>query len=475
MIEDRGNQREYSVSELSGALKRSIETEFAQVRVRGELSGVKLHSSGHLYLALKDEGAALDGVCWRGVASKLAFRPEDGLEVIATGRLSTYPARSKYQLVIEHMEPAGAGALMALLEERKKRLAAEGLFDRARKRPLPYLPGRIGIVTSPTGAVIRDILHRLRDRFPRPVLLWPTPVQGEGAAEKIAAAIAGFNRLGDGRGPAAPDLIILARGGGSIEDLWCFNEEIVVRAIAQSRIPIISAVGHETDTTLADLAADLRAPTPTAAAELAVPVRSELIARLHELGRRAGEARRRLLERKRERLRDLSRALPRPRDLLGLARQRLDDLADRLPRGLRHVARDRAARLARLEGRLAPARLRQLLAFARERAFAQARALERARIQYMTGWRERLARESRMLETMSYKSVLARGYAILRDAANRPIAGVAAVRPGEMLDAELRDGHLALVAAGRPAGPEQKEPRPRRPSAAKEQRQGRLL
>jgi len=271
-----GNLPEYSVSELSQALKRTVEDTYPYVRVRGEISGFKRAASGHLYLALKDESAVLDGVCWRGVAGRLGIRPEDGMEVVCTGKLTTYPGRSKYQIVIEAMELAGEGALLKLLEDRRKKLAAEGLFDEARKKPLPFLPDVIGVVTSPTGAVIRDILHRLNDRFPRHVLLWPVLVQGEGAAAQIAAAIEGFNRIAPGGRVPRPDVLIVARGGGSLEDLWAFNEEIVVRAAAGSVIPLISAVGHETDTTLIDYASDRRAPTPTAASEMALPVRADL-------------------------------------------------------------------------------------------------------------------------------------------------------------------------------------------------------
>ncbi|WP_309610557.1 exodeoxyribonuclease VII large subunit, partial [Sphingomonas sp.] len=271
------NAAPFTVSEISGALKRTVEGAFGHVRVRGEISGWKRHASGHCYLTLKDADACIDGVLWRGSAAGLAFRPEDGAEVVATGKLTTYPGRSKYQLVIERMELAGEGALMALLDQRRRALAAEGLFDAANKRPLPFLPRTIGVVTSPTGAVIRDILHRLADRCPTRVIVWPVPVQGESAAAKIAAAIRGFGTMA---GEDRLDLLIVARGGGSIEDLWAFNEEEVVRAAAASPIPLISAVGHETDTTLIDHAADQRAPTPTAAAEMAVPVRLDLVADL---------------------------------------------------------------------------------------------------------------------------------------------------------------------------------------------------
>ena len=300
------NLPELTVSELAFALKRTIEDSFGLVRVRGELSGYKRASSGHVYFALKDEQATLDAVLWRGSASKLSFVPEDGLEVVCTGRLTTYPGRSRYQLVVDRMEPAGLGALMAMLEERRRRLTAEGLFDPARKRPLPFLPEVIGVVTSPTGAVIRDILHRLADRFPRRVILWPVPVQGEGAAEQVAAAINGFSALPPDGPVPRPDVVIVARGGGSVEDLWAFNEEAVVRAAAASSIPLISAVGHETDITLIDHAADTRAPTPTAAAELAVPVRRDLLLQLGALADRQEHAVDRLIA-------SLARAGGRPR------------------------------------------------------------------------------------------------------------------------------------------------------------------
>src|SRR5436853_2197507 len=278
MDDSQTNAAELTVSELSASLKRTVEDNFGYVRVRGEISGYRgPHTSGHVYFALKDESAKIDAVIWKTAFGRMRIKPEEGLEVIVSGRLTTYPNRSSYQIVVETLEPAGLGALMALLEERKRKLAAEGLFDEARKQLLPFLPEVIGVITSPTGAVIRDILHRLADRFPRHVIVWPVKVQGEGSAEEVAAAIEGFNALPDGGRIRRPDLLIVARGGGSLEDLWSFNEEIVVRAAAESMIPLISAVGHETDVTLIDFASDRRAPTPTAAAEMAVPVRSELI------------------------------------------------------------------------------------------------------------------------------------------------------------------------------------------------------
>src|SRR5947209_4637266 len=338
------NTPELTVSELSSALKRTVEDTYGHVRVRGEISGFRgPHSSGHCYFALKDESAKIEAVIWKGVHSRMRFKPQEGLEVIATGKLTTYPGSSKYQIVIEAIEPAGVGALMALMEERKRKLGAEGLFDESRKQLLPWLPEVIGVVTSPTGAVIRDILHRLQDRFPRRVLVWPVRVQGEGSAEQIAAAIRGFNALPEtGRIPR-PDLLIIARGGGSLEDLWSFNEEIVVRAAASSLIPLISAVGHETDITLIDFAADKRAPTPTAAAEMAVPVRSELLSRIDGLGRPALACGQRGQEARRTELRAAMRALPTAEELLSLPRQRLDHACARLTLQTLHtrIARER--------------------------------------------------------------------------------------------------------------------------------------
>jgi exodeoxyribonuclease VII large subunit len=361
------NSPALSVGELAGSLKRLIESEFGQVRVRGEISGFKRHSSGHCYFSMKDETACIDAVIWRGNAGSLAFRPEDGAEVIATGKMTTYAGRSKYQLVVERLELAGEGALMALLERRRKALAAEGLFDESRKRKLPFLPKVIGVVTSPTGAVIRDILHRLEDRCPTHVLLWPVPVQGEGASGKIAAAIRGFAAVGEGDPIPRPDLLIVARGGGSIEDLWAFNEEEVVRAAAESPIPLISAVGHETDTTLIDHASDRRAPTPTAAAEIAVPVRAELFAFVEELGRRAANCLSRMADRARERLELTVCRWPQPEALFAPAAQRLDEIGDRLPRALASRAGDARANLNAVAPRLRPEILLDRISRASER------------------------------------------------------------------------------------------------------------
>ncbi len=358
------NASALSVSEISAALKRHVEQGFAHVRIRGEISGFKRAASGHLYLALKDEQAVIDAIMWKGSALRLAFQPQDGVEVIATGKLTTYPGRSKYQIVIETMEIAGEGALLALLEKLKSKLNAEGLFAAERKRPLPYLPRTIGVVTSPTGAVIRDILHRLEDRCPTRVIVWPVLVQGQGSAEQVAAAVNGFSAM---QGADRPDLVIVARGGGSIEDLWGFNEEVVVRAVASCTIPTISAVGHETDTTLCDFAADRRAPTPTAAAEMAVPVRADLLAGLQSVAARSLRCVQRYKERATERLETTARRLPTPETLLGPQSQRVDDLGDRLKRGLSHVAADARGELARAAGALRPAMLTQRLENAQNR------------------------------------------------------------------------------------------------------------
>ncbi|MFA5122959.1 exodeoxyribonuclease VII large subunit [Zavarzinia sp.] len=441
------NLPELSVSELSAQLKRTVEDRFALVRVRGELTGAKRHSSGHLYFALKDAEAVLDGVAWRNVAGRLRFRPEDGLEVVVTGRLTTYPGRSKYQVVAESIEPAGAGALMALLEERKRKLAAEGLFAQERKRPLPFLPAVIGVVTSPTGAVIRDILHRLADRFPRHVLVWPVAVQGEGAAEQVARAIRGFNAIPEGGPVPRPDLLIVARGGGSLEDLWAFNEEVVVRAAAGSEIPLISAVGHETDTTLIDFASDRRAPTPTAAAEMAVPVRAELLDRVEDLGARARQAARRLLAERDTRLEGLARGLRHPRSLIEAAELRLDDLSDRLPRALLGLIGERNARLATAAAGLRPQVLTGEIRQKAERLELMAQRLSPAVGRRLDQLAQRLVTPAKLLEALSYQGVLARGFAVVRrDGAL--VAAAAAVHPGDALEIEFADGRVQALAGG---------------------------
>ncbi len=454
------NLPEYTVSELSAALKRSIEQGFSYVRVRGELTGFKRHSSGHCYFALKDADAVLDGVAWRGTAQRLTLKPEDGMEVVCTGRLTTYPGRSKYQIVIETMELAGIGALLKLLEERRKRLAAEGLFAEERKRKLPFLPGVIGIITSPTGAVIRDILHRLADRFPRPVLLWPVAVQGEGAAAQVAAAIEGFNRLAPGGRVPRPDLLIVARGGGSLEDLMAFNEEIVVRAAASSAIPLISAIGHETDTTLIDYASDRRAPTPSAAAEMAVPVRLDLLAELDGKAVRLSGSLSRLLAERRARVEGLARGLPDPLGLLDTARQRLDDRAERLLVSFRALLALRCHRLDVAGERLSGAALAALLERARARLADALPRLRYAMARFLAHERHRLDGVGGRLETygQTLRDTLARGFAIIRDAAGMVVDSARALAPGDALSIEFHDGKLAAtVDGGKRAAPKPKK------------------
>ncbi len=374
-----GNAPEFTVSELSGAVKRVIEGEFGLVRVRGEIGRVSRPASGHFYFDLKDDRSVLAAICWKGQIGRLQVKPEEGMEVVATGRLTTFPGQSKYQMIVEDIAPAGMGALMALLEKRRQALAAEGLFDAARKKPIPFLPGVIGVVTSPSGAVIRDILHRLRDRFPRHVLIWPVAVQGQACAPEVAAAIRGFNAIEPGGPIPRPDLIIVARGGGSLEDLWGFNEEIVVRAAAESRIPLISAVGHETDTTLIDHAADRRAPTPTAAAEMAVPVRLDLVASLDGQGARLSRAVAQGVALRGQRLRDLARALPRLDTLTAQATQRLDVWSGRLGGALGLAAAKKRGAFDRTAAGLRPDVLRGLIARRGDRLAELARALDTAR------------------------------------------------------------------------------------------------
>ncbi len=470
------NIAEYSVSELAFALKRTVEDSFGWVRVRGELSGLKRAASGHMYFSLKDEKAVLDAVCWRGTLPKLAFELEDGLEVICLGRLTTYPQRSRYQLVVEAIEPAGVGALMALLEERRKRLEAEGLFAAERKRPLPFLPEVIGVVTSPGGAVIRDILHRLEERFPRRVILWPVLVQGEGAAEQIAAAIRGFGALPEGAPVPRPDLLIVARGGGSIEDLWAFNEEIVVRAVAGCPIPVISAVGHETDTTLIDFVADRRAPTPTAAAEMAVPVRAELLQRVDALGGRLDHAARQRIEDHRRHLEGLARGLRDPRLLLAMAARRLDDLAERLRlRSPALLLEDRAERIdarhrrlaelvrARLQeagtglrhaaARLRPEAIRRRIVEAEERVGAEVPRLDRAMARLLREAERSVETLGLRLESLSHRRVLERGYALVRRRNDgRIVPSLAAAGSERAFEIEFIDGRMAVLRAGTGGG-----------------------
>jgi exodeoxyribonuclease VII large subunit len=459
-----------SVSELSAQLKRTVEDRFGHVRLRGEISGFKRAASGHVYLCLKDDSALIDGVMWKGTAGRLAFRPEDGLDVVVTGKVTTYPGRSKYQIVIESMELAGEGALMQLFEKLKARLSEEGLFDPAKRRPIPMLPNVIGVVTSPTGAVIRDILHRLADRFPSRVLIWPVLVQGDGAAAQVANAVRGFGALPiDGPIPR-PDVLIVARGGGSIEDLWTFNEEIVVRAVAASPIPVISAVGHETDTTLCDFAADLRAPTPTAAAEMAVPVRADLIAQVADYDARMQRCLRRGLDRSRERLEAQRRLLPRPDVLLAQARQRADDLGERLRRGLSHRLSRARHELSDVSGALRPALLqnhitreRHKLATVRLTPALLQRRLADARRQFDGMWR--------LAQSLNPDAPLRRGFArvmadgkLVRSAGEALAAGVVTLKfENDSVTAVTREGDAPAAPATPAVSPLAARTAPRSP------------
>lgn len=513
------NLQEWTVSGLSGALKRTLEDAFGYVRLRAEISGYRGPvASGHCYFSLKDESARIDAVIWKGQFQRLKVKPQDGLEVIVTGRITTFPGKSSYQIIVDSLEPAGLGALMAMIEERRRRLAAEGLFDETRKRPLPFLPRVVGVVTSPTGAVIRDILHRLSDRFPREVVVWPVRVQGETSAAEVAAAIAGFNALPENGPVPRPDVLIVARGGGSLEDLMSFNDEAVVRAAAASRIPLVAAIGHETDWTLIDMAADRRAPTPTGAAEMVVPVRADLLLTVSDLDRRHREAMLRLSERRKSELRGLMRALPTGESLLTAPRQRLDLALARLAPGLMRNARVHETRLVELrrrlqrqapEARLREARLRlaaltQRLPGAldrnaerrRERLTAQAgrlrvalsgvtraetqriardgarlRDLDARRLaaarRLVARARERLQNIAQFAASLDYRRVLQRGYAVVRGAGG-VIDHASAVTPGLRLEIEFRDGRVAAIAgdAGRepaatePAEPARAAPRP---------------
>ncbi|WP_026060568.1 exodeoxyribonuclease VII large subunit [Pseudaminobacter salicylatoxidans] len=486
----KGNVAEYTVSEISGALKRAVEDQFGHVRVRGEISGYRgPHSSGHAYFSLKDDRARLEAVVWKGTMSRLKFRPEEGMEVIATGKLTTYPGSSKYQIVIDSLEPAGAGALMALLEERKRRLAAEGLFDRERKRALPFMPLVLGVITSPTGAVIRDILHRIKDRFPLHVVVWPVRVQGETSGAEVTTAVQGFNALTDDGPIRRPHLLIVARGGGSLEDLWGFNDEALARAVAASDIPVISAVGHETDWTLVDYAADLRAPTPTGAAEFAVPVKAELEATLANLAARLRGCMSRHTDRKRQELRAAARALPSPDQLLALPRRHFDEVTSRLSRALivnterkrarleairlspatldrkmtetrriidrdmarayaalRAVLRERRGRFDRTLPRLSPQPLLRRQKQAGEQVAALERRLDQATIMRLERLRGRVTQSERLLSTLSHQSILERGFALVTDAQGDLLKRAAEVTPHTALSLRFADGAVSVIA-----------------------------
>ena len=437
------NVSEFTVSDLAGAIKRALEEGFGYVRLRGEISGFRgQHASGHCYFGLKDDKAKIEAVVWKTTWARLKVKPEEGMEVVVQGRVTTYPGSSKYQIVIESLEPAGVGALMALIEERKRKFAAEGLFEDARKKARPYLPRLVGIITSPTGAVIRDMLHGFSERFPTRVIVWPVRVQGETCAAEVAAAIAGFNAFLPGGRFARPDILIVARGGGSLEDLWGFNEEIVVRAVAASRIPVISAVGHETDWTLIDLVADARAPTPTKAAEWAVPKYAELAESTEKFGGRLTTAARRSLQSARTHLKAAARGLPRLEDIIALPRQRFDACEKRLARALLANTRAHHTRYVRTASRLRPGPIRQHIAICDERIrTAQARSGQ-ALLNRLAARRDRLESSGKLLASLSYQGVLQRGFVLVRDSDGRMVREAANLHAGEALELEFRDGRV---------------------------------
>ena len=476
------NLVELTVSELAGQVKRLVEDSFGRVRVRGELGRVSRPASGHVYFDVKDEKAVLSGVMWKGTAQKLTMQPEQGLEVIVTGKLTTFAGQSRYQMIVEAMEPAGEGALMALLEARKKKLAAEGLFDDSRKRALPYLPETIGVITSPSGAVIRDILHRLADRFPRHVLVWPVRVQGETCAEEVAKAIAGFNSLPADGPVACPDVLIVARGGGSLEDLWGFNEEIVARTAAQSNIPIISAIGHETDTTLIDYAADQRAPTPTAAAEMVVPVRADLVAQINDTETRLLRAQTRQLQQMHQHLDGLVRGLPKLEDMLALPAQRLDAVAQRLAGGLQANITQQAARLGQSAARLTPAALQSRIRFADERVRGFMARATRHMQTMMRQQQAGLEAMRRQLGLLSHENVLERGFAMVLDENGKAVRDASQAKTGSVLDIRLaNEQHIVARvedAASDSAAKAKSAPKPKakaKPKSSGDGGQGQLL
>jgi exodeoxyribonuclease VII large subunit len=456
----QSNLPELSVSELAQAVKRTMETNFDRVRVRGELGRVLIAKSGHLYVDLKDADATISTVMWKANVQQLGFKPEEGLEVVAEGRLSTYPGRSQYQLICERMSPAGVGALLAQLEKLKQKLQGEGLFARERKKAIPYLPRTIGVVTSPTGAVIRDILHRLRERFPCRVIVWPVLVQGPEAAGQVARAIKGFNNV---QGRDRPDVLIVARGGGSIEDLWAFNEEVVVRAAAASDIPLISAVGHETDTTLIDYASDHRAPTPTAAAERAVPVRAELIERVTSADGRLKSGLVRGLERRRTELRAAAAKLPRLETLFQIPQQRYDRAAERLNAALVSNTRAAQSKFDRVAARLRPEALAQDITRRRELLARASARIAPAMKRTLEAHRKHLDGAARMLESLSHKSVLARGFVLVHREDGSLVRAAKDLSPGDEIELTFADEKQRAIID--PARAPASDPEPPKPKA----------
>ncbi|HEX5379394.1 MAG TPA: exodeoxyribonuclease VII large subunit [Phenylobacterium sp.] len=455
-----GNARPYSVSELAFALKRTLEDAYGFVRLRAELSKVTFHSNGHVYLTLKDERAAIDGVVWKGSVRNLSVRPEQGLEVVVTGKITTYPAGSRYQIVIETMEAAGVGALLAQLERLKARLQAEGLFEASRKQALPPMPAVVGVITSPTGAVIRDILHRIRDRWPCRVIVWPVVVQGEAAAAQVRAAIEGFNALGEGSAVPRPDILIVARGGGSVEDLWPFNDEQLARTVAASAIPLISAVGHETDTTLIDFVSDRRAPTPTAAAEIATPVLAELRGLTLDLASRLHRAGGRLVEDRRGRIETLQRSLARVPDLLELAEQRFNHAKSRLGAALeRNIAAHRTE-LIRAGSRLTPTLLQRPQAVQSERLGRLVVRLQPAMSRGLDRAGERLQSLSKLYASVDPSAPLKRGFARVHRADGSLVREGASLSAGEGVRLVFADQARDAVIEGTPTAAPSPPPKP---------------
>ncbi|CAN7428927.1 exodeoxyribonuclease VII large subunit [Phenylobacterium sp. LjRoot225] len=468
--ESSGNARPYSVSELAFALKRTLEDAYGFVRLRGELSKVTNHSNGHVYLTLKDERAAIDGVVWKGSVRGLSVRPEQGLEVIVTGKITSYPAGSRYQIVIETMEAAGVGALLAQLERLKVRLAGEGLFEPARKHAIPAMPRVVGVITSPTGAVIRDILHRIRDRWPCHVIVWPVVVQGDAAAAQVSAAIRGFCAL-DPAGPIArPDVLIVARGGGSVEDLWPFNDEALARTVAACTIPLISAVGHETDTTLIDFVSDRRAPTPTAAAEMATPVLAELKAAIADLDARLHRCGGRTVEDRRARVAAAERALKRAPDLLRLAEQRFDIVSGKLAAGLARNVALHERDLVRVSSRLSPLLLQRPQTVHKQRLDAVAQRLKPAAVRKLERLSERLESLAKLYVSVDPDRPLQRGFARVTRQDGSLVREGASLASGESIEIKFGDKvtRQAVVdgasdpttAAAKPAKPRVKSPSP---------------
>ena len=444
------NIPEYSVTELSSALKSTIEDNFGYVRIKGELSGINKHSSGHIYLTLKDENAIINGIIWRSSVAKIKIQPEEGLEVICSGKISTgynpgrYPGRSNYQITIDSMKPAGVGALMAILEERKQKLKIEGLFEEIHKKTLPKYPTSIGVITSPTGAVLQDIKHRISDRFPCNIILWPVPVQGNDAAELIENAILGFNTLDESK-IQKPDVIILARGGGSIEDLWCFNEEEVVRAVFQSQIPVISAIGHETDTTLVDYAADMRAPTPTAAAELATPAKDILIAELSENSNRLDSSIKNIVSMSRERVVSVQKLLPSYQNLFNLKLNDINILAQRLPTAIKIYLQNEITNLQTSSSKLNLKILKEKIKNSQNSLSSLKNQLTNNSKTNLSTQSNRVLSASKLLESLSYKSVIKRGFSVVRNSSNIILTKKTDVLNDKKLNVETKFGTINVT------------------------------